>query len=251
MSEYPIVLHIPHSSLHIPDFLREEILLNDEELQKNLYAFTDWNTQDLFSHREFPCRIISNVSRMVCDVERFRSDDLEEMAARGLGAVYVKDAFLHPLRKVDKVKRELMLRLYYDPHHKRLENAVSSMLRKFGKCLIVDCHSFSGTPLPYEPDQSADRPDFCIGTVRGHAKAELVHKAIKVLQTPDFSVAQDHPYSGSMIPLKYFGDERVQTIMIEVKRSLYQKPDSFLPSPDYPAIKEKIGHLLSAFAGMI
>ena len=46
-----------------------------------------------------------------------------------------KDAFLRPLRNFDKVKRELILRLYYDPHHKRLEDAVSGMLEKYGKCL--------------------------------------------------------------------------------------------------------------------
>ena len=181
---------------------------------------------------------------MVCDVERFRSDADEEMASRGLGAVYTKDAFLRPLRSFDKVKRELLLRLYYDPHHKRLEDAVSEKIEKSGKCLIVDCHSFSGTPLPYEPEQETDRPDFCIGTVSGHSEEHLVKKAIEVLQDPDHSVALNHPYSGSMIPLKFWGDPRVQTIMIEVNRSLYQKPGSFLPLPDYDLIKEKIGRLL-------
>ena len=244
MKENAVILHIPHSSYHIPDFLREDILLNDEELQKNLYAFTDWNTQDLFSHRDFPCRVLSGVSRMVCDVERFRSDADEEMASRGLGAVCTKDAFLRPLRSLDKVKRELLLRLYYDPHHKRLEDAVSEKIEKSGKCLIVDCHSFSGTPLPYEPEQETDRPDFCIGTVSGHSEEHLVKKAIEVLQDPDHSVALNHPYSGSMIPLKFWGDPRVQTIMIEVNRNLYQKPGSFLPLPDYDLIKEKIGRLL-------
>lgn len=244
MSENAVVLHIPHSSYHIPDFLREDILLSDDELQQNLYAFTDWNTHDLFCHRDFPCRIVSDVSRMVCDVERFRSDADEEMASRGLGAVYTKDAFLHPLRSFDKVKRELLLRLYYDPHHKRLEEAVSEKLERSGKCLIVDCHSFSGTPLPYEPEQGTERPDFCIGTVSGHTGGNLVKRALEVLQEQGCSVALDYPYSGSMIPLKFWGDARVQTIMIEVNRTLYRKPGSFSPLPNYECIKEKIGRLL-------
>jgi N-formylglutamate amidohydrolase len=248
MIEYPIVLHIPHSSHCIPDFLREEILLNDEELQQNLYAFTDWNTQDLFSHREFPCRVISNISRMVCDMERFRDDSQEEMALHGFGAVYTKDAFLRPLRTFDRIKRELILRLYYDPHHKALENAVSDMVKKHGKCLIVDCHSFSGTPLPYEPEQETNRPDFCIGTVSGHTDGHLVKTALKVLQTPNVSVALNYPYSGSMLPVKFGGDARVQTIMIEVNRTLYQKQNSFLPLPGYADIKNKTGRLLLALS---
>jgi N-formylglutamate amidohydrolase len=177
-------------------------------------------------------------------MERFRDDSREEMAPCGYGAVYTKDAFLRPLRNVDKVKRELILRLYYDPHHKRLEDAVSGMLEKYGKCLIIDCHSFSGMPLPYEPEQNADRPDFCIGTVEGHTDSNLIKAAVEVLQEAGHSVALDYPYSGSMIPIRFWGDSRVQTIMIEVNRALYQKPESFLPHPDCHNIKAKIDRLL-------
>ena len=244
MKDHPIVIHIPHSSHCIPDFLRKDILLNDNELQQNFYSFTDWRTKDLFSHRDFPCRIISNISRIVCDMERFREDSREEMAAHGFGAVYTRDAFLRPLRDPDSVKRELILRLYYDPHHKRLENAVAEKIKKFGKCLIVDCHSFSGTPLPYEPEQSASRPSFCIGTLEGHSSGHLVKTAVKNLQNHGHSVALNYPYSGSMIPLKYLGDTRVQTIMIEINRSLYQQQDSLAAISNYRRIKNKIGSLL-------
>ena len=248
MKENAVVLHIPHSSHDIPDFLREDILLNDEELQQNLYALTDWNTHDLFCHNNFPCRLISKVSRMVCDVERFRSDSDEEMAPRGFGAIYTKDAFLRPLRHFDPVKRELLLRLYYDPHHKRLEDAVSEKIKNSGKCLIIDCHSFSGAPLPYEPEQEPDRPDFCIGTVSGHSAEHLVKTAVEVLQEQEHCVSLNYPYSGSMIPLKFFGDLRVQTLMIEVNRDLYRTPGTFSPHPRYNSIKNKIGRLLSRLA---
>ena len=248
MREAPFVMHIPHSSHHIPDFLRGDILLNDQELQENFCTLTDWRTKDLFSHREFPCRVVSNISRMVCDMERFRDDSQEEMAARGFGAVYTKDAFLRPLRNFDKVKRELLLKLYYDPHHKKLENAVREKIKKFGKCLIVDCHSFSGTPLPYEPEQHPTRPDFCIGTVEGHSSKHLVRCAVNALQTPEFSVALNYPYAGSMIPLAYWGDSRVQTLMVEVNRSLYQQQGALVSIPRYRHIKNKISTLLSALS---
>ena len=248
MKEYPVVIHIPHSSHYIPDFLREDILLSDEELQRNFYSFTDWRTKDLFSHQEFPCRVISNVSRIVCDMERFRSDAREAMAPCGFGAVYTKDAFLRPLRHFDSIKRELILRLYYDPHHKKLEDAVREKVKKFGKCLIIDCHSFSGTPLPYEPEQASRRPSFCIGTVDGHSTPHLVNTAIRALQDKNHTVALNYPYAGSMIPLRFFGDTRVQTIMIEVNRSLYQKPDCLASVSHYRHIKNKINRLLPALS---
>ena len=39
MKEHPVVIHIPHSSLCIPEFLRKDILLSDEELQRNFFHF--------------------------------------------------------------------------------------------------------------------------------------------------------------------------------------------------------------------
>ena len=248
MREHPVVIHIPHSSCFIPEFLRQDILLNDEELEQNFYTFTDWRTKDIFSHRDLPCRGISNVNRMVCDMERFRDDSKEKMAAGGFGAVYTKDTFLRPLRKFDAVKRELLLQLYYDPHHKRLEEAVAEKIRKFGKCLIVDCHSFSGTPLPYEPEQDAERPSFCIGTVEGHTSKHLIRTAVKALQSQNCSVALNYPYAGSMVPMKFFGDSRVRSIMIEINRSLYQEQGRLLSIPNYRHIKNKTGDLLLALA---
>ena len=248
MNSNALVLHIPHSSYCIPDIFRKDILLSDMELQKNLHVFTDWRTDDLFFHRDFPCRIVSNISRMVCDMERFRDDAQEEMASHGFGAVYTRDAFLRPLRNFDETKREMILKQYYDPHHKKLEDTVGEKIREFGKCLIIDCHSFSGTPLPYEPEQEDDRPDFCIGTVDGHSHHHLVKTACDVLQTSDCTVALNYPYSGSMLPLKYWSDSRVQTIMIEINRSLYQKYASFEALPGYQHIKNKIGILLETLA---
>ena len=251
MKEYPVVIHIPHSSLYIPEFLRADIFLNDEELQQNFHAFTDWRTKDLFSHRNFPCRIVSNISRMVCDMERFRNDAQEDMAAHGFGAVYTKDAFLRPLRHFDSIKRELILRLYYDPHHKKLEEAVTEKVKKFGKCLIVDCHSFSGTPLPYEPQQEKSRPAFCIGTVSGHTSRHLAQTAVRTLQNSEYSVALNYPYAGSMIPTAYFGDSRVQTLMIEVNRQLYQNRKNLFPISNYRHVKNKIGELLTVLADAV
>ena len=124
-------------------------------------------------------------------------------------------------------------------------------IKKFGKCLIVDCHSFSGTPLPYEPEQSASRPSFCVGTLEGHSSGHLVKTAVKNLQNHGHSVALNYPYSGSMIPLKYLGDTRVQTIMIEINRSLYQQQDSLAAISNYRRIKNKIGSLLFSLSAAL
>ena len=44
----PLLVHIPHSSTHIPDDLRVSFALDDEALEAELLAMTDRYTDELF-----------------------------------------------------------------------------------------------------------------------------------------------------------------------------------------------------------
>ena len=244
MHSRSVVIHIPHSATYIPGFLRQELMLDEEALRQNTLAFTDWRTRDLFTHAAFPGRVVFPVSRMVCDPERFRADEAESMAKIGLGAVYERDAFLRPLRHLDACGRELLLRLYYDPHHRRLTQAVTERLRQNGECLLVDAHSFSAVPLPYEPEQGAGHPDICVGTCGVHTPATLLRKAVRFFESRGLSVAVDYPYAGSMVPLRYLGDARVRSVMVEINRGLYRRAEALRPSSGYAWIKRVMGEFL-------
>ena len=139
-----------------------------------------------------------------------------------MGAVYTKTSSGEPLRRITAEEREGLLRRHYDPNHRRLTAAVEAKLQTHGRCLIVDGHSFHPTPLPYEPDQAPDRPDFCIGTDPYHTPRDLSEAVLRFLRRNGYSVELNRPYAGSMVPLKqYQRDKRVSSIMIEVNRRLY------------------------------
>ena len=217
----PILLHIPHASTHIPS---EELPrfcpvdLADEQLK-----MTDRYCDELFRGYD---SVVFPVSRLVCDPERFRDDVQETMSRIGMGAIYTKTSSGEPLRWITEEVREKLLRRYYDPHHAQLSAAVEQKLRLHGRCLIVDGHSFHPLPLPYEPDQEPDRPDFCIGTDPYHTPERLAALAEDFLQREGFSVSLNRPYGGSMVPLCYYErDRRVSSIMIEVNRRLYMNSD--------------------------
>jgi N-formylglutamate amidohydrolase len=70
------VLHIPHSSRHVPAEERQAILLDDGALNDELLRMTDAYTDELFPVTPFEAgRMVLPVSRLVCDVERFPSDE--------------------------------------------------------------------------------------------------------------------------------------------------------------------------------
>src|SRR6266478_6585509 len=93
------VLHIPRSSRRVPAEERLTILLDDTELNNELLRMTDAYTDELFPITPAEAgRVIFPLSRLVCDVERFPSDEHEPMAARGMGVTYTRTSMGGALR---------------------------------------------------------------------------------------------------------------------------------------------------------
>jgi len=221
----PLVLHIPHASSVIPADLRETLLLDDDALGRELLAMTDWHTDRLFAFSGTEA-VIHQVSRLICDPERFVDDTREPMASFGIGVIYTKTHRLGILRQPPtQQEREALLNRFYRPHHARLEEAVSAVLDQFGWCLLLDCHSFPGRPLPYE--RYAVRPDICIGTDQFHTPSYLAEKLVGLFREQGFATMIDQPFSGSIVPIsRYRNDSRVVSVMIEVNRGLYMDEES-------------------------
>ena len=87
------------------------------------------------------------------------------------------------MSRLVKLSVKNLLERYYIPHHQKLTDAVEESLLANDHCLIIDGHSFPALPLPYELNQTAFRPDFCIGTDDFHTPEELVTKFIKEFTT--------------------------------------------------------------------
>ena len=221
MNKLPVVLHIPHASRSIPEEFLPDILLDAAELETELLRMTDAYTEEAAAGDWAAFVLKAPVSRLVVDVERFRDDAAEPMSQVGMGAVYTRTHDGRPLRAVDPVKREAMLRRFYDPHHAQFAWTVNEMLARVHRCLIIDVHSFPSTPLPYEPEQSPDRPDICIGTDRFHTPPQLADAALGFFAARGWSVRENSPFAGSIVPLPHYGKERrVASVMVEFYRAL-------------------------------
>lgn len=220
---YPhFVVHIPHSSLYIPEEERKTFLLSDAALFAEQRRMTDAFCDELYEDGErFPARVVAPVSRLVCDVERFRNDADEPCAKQGQGLMYIRTSFGKQLRKNDPALRQHILDSYYDPHHARLTAAVARALETTGRCTILDGHSFHSW---YPPRLKClfDRPDVCIGTDAFHTPKDLRDAMVEHVRNAGLHVRVNTPYSGAITPLCYYGKEkRVISVMIEINRKLY------------------------------
>ena len=219
-----IVFHVPHASRRIPDEVRPWFVVSDFELATELDRLTDRWTDDLLVPASARDRTVrADVSRFVVDVERFVHDADEPMAARGMGAVYLNTTDGRPLRtKPDPDTRASWLACWYEPHHRRLEEAVDASLARHGRALVLDLHSFPSRPLPCDLDQEPDRPDVCIGTDAFHTPPALRDAMVDSFRGLGLDVAVDRPYAGTIVPTRHFGhDPRVVSVMVEIRRDTY------------------------------
>lgn len=237
-----LILHIPHSSTKIP--LEEGYCVSEEILNHEILKLTDWYTDDLFGN-EIDYNIKAPFSRIFCDTERFSDDSQEIMAQYGMGVLYEKTDAGEPLRNLTPELRKHILDNYYWKHHNLLTESVRLQLEQFGKATIVDCHSFPQIPIIRALDKSDFRPDFNIGTDAFHTSQKLIDLSIDFFNERGFSLGVDRPYSGSIVPMNYYQQNKnVQSIMLEINRKLYLNEPSNEKSKSYPEIKKVVQEFL-------
>lgn len=198
-----ILIHIPHSSYIIPEKYKDLFYLKDDELFQEQIKMSDSYTDELFDVKGIQ-KLIVPISRLVCDVERFRNETDEEMSKQGMWVCYTKTSDCKPLKIVNNEHKQEILKLYYDKHHFVFESQVEEMLKKYRQCLIIDAHSFSSIPLPYELHSQDFRPDICIGTDDFHTLKEVAKYFYNAFSDLGYKVGINNPFCGTIVPLKFY-----------------------------------------------
>ncbi len=218
----PLLLHLPHDSTIIPPDERADFLLSEAELRAESLRLTDAHTAALYAEGLAPDDFVrAEVSRLVVDVERFADDAQERCAAFGMGATYVRTADGRPLRALTPARRAELMARHYWPHHRRLDAAAAARLARFGRCLVLDAHSYPTGPLPTQVS-AGPSPEIGVGTQPGHTPPALRDVVVDFFRGRGYEVGVDVPFSGAMVPDACFGrDPRLWSVMIEVRRDLY------------------------------
>jgi N-formylglutamate amidohydrolase len=245
----PWILHVPHASSAIPAAVRERIVLDDDALAAELRAMTDAHT-DLLAARVAdlvrgprPWAFVNRLSRLVVDPERF-PDQREAMNRVGMGAVYTRTSTGAALRAPDDAHRAELIATLFEPYAQALAGLVDERLAAAGRAVILDVHSYPAAALPYERHPGDERPAVCLGADAWHTPRGLLDAAGAAF-APVGSVAVDQPFRGTYVPLRHYRrDDRVASIMLEVRRDAYLRDDG---GPD----RARVDRLATAAAGLI
>lgn len=242
-----ILIHIPHSSYYIPKEYKKLFLIGEEELKKEQLLMTDSYTDELFNTNNK--KIIFPISRLICDVERFRNEQDEEMTQQGMWVCYTKRHNQEDLKRITKSHEEEILEKFYDKHHKLFEEEVENILNKNKKCLIIDAHSFYSKPLPYELYKDESRPEICLGTDDFHTDSNIINYFKKAFEEKGYKVDVNSPFKGTIVPLKYYKkNNNVQSIMIEIKRSIYMNEQTGRKTKRFTTLKKDLKEIIYSFS---
>lgn len=213
------ILHIPHSSTHIPFY---DWYIWD--YKKEINKLTDWDTDKIFNVKID--KLIFKYSRVFCDVERFYKDDKEIMSKYWMWFFYTKSDEWLDLRENNLIIKNKVYEHYYKSHHNLLNKLVKEKLELYNIARIIDCHSFSDIPFNRDLKQKLDRPDICIWVDKFHTPKYLEKYFVNFFSNLGYSVRVNYPYSWSLVPLEYYNiNKNVESIMIEINRKLYMKND--------------------------
>lgn len=235
-----LIIHIPHSSYFIPEEYKDLFYISEKEIFTEQLKMTDSYTDELFNIENIT-KLVFPISRLICDVERFRDETREEMTKQGMWVCYTSTSELKPLKKVTPEHKIDILENYYDKHHNRFEQLTEQKLNKFGKCLIIDAHSFSSVSLSYELHSQDTRPDICIGTDEFHTPKNIVDYLYNSFSKSGYKVEINNPFCGTIVPLKYYEkNKNLRSVMIEINRSLYIDEKTGIKTDKFSVLKNDL-----------
>lgn len=214
-----ILFHVPHSSLIIPKPYWDICIKDKNYIRKTNLLLSDYLTDKLLPNK---CkRLVFKYSKIFCDVEKFKDNSKEIMSEKGMGVIYARDCD-NIIAIPDKKYKKTVITSYYDKHHDKLDKMTSDILNKYGKCIIIDLHSYSDEMVEKLFD-SYNNPDICIGIDSFYTDQFLINLTMEHFKTYGYSVEINKPYLGTIIPNKYINkrDSRLKSIMLEINKRVY------------------------------
>ncbi len=242
----------PHSGSIYPKSLLKRSHLSAHQLRRNEDIFVDTLFESVVDSGAPLLRAL--FPRIVVDVNRAPDELLPEWlaelghnlinpqtprSAAGLGVVPINlsetiSIYSRPL-KIPEIKARLDT--LYHPYHATLQGLLSQSLERFGRALLIDCHSMPG----FAP-MGARRPDVILGDKFGTSCHPDTVKQFKALFTQaGYNVGVNYPYAGGYTTAHYGSPVNgVEAIQIELNRDIYVNPVTLAPKPGYRKLKDDL-----------
>lgn len=220
--EKKFVANIPHCGVYIPQMCLSHLNVESERFFQDADIYTD----KLFDLVDIGAVVIKTmINRDVVDVNRSRINDTKEGVIRSIS--FDKSKLIK--HRYSPEERELLLKQFYDPFHRKLKKQTQDLREKHGKIFLLNGHSMSDQiPATRKKQEYKERPDFCLGTQDGMTAdkkiLQIFQEALqKGARTIGATVEFNYPFKGyTGITSRYARPSQgYHDVILEVNKRLY------------------------------
>ena len=253
--DFPLILSIPHSGTFFPPEFLEQVNDSVEIMRRNEDLLVDKLLQGAIDAGIPAIKML--VTRVFIDLNRDRLEldpamfynypeeknvMFDKHCRVGLGVVHRIDYLRNPLYKglLDYHEVEKRLKNVYDVYHNQLQKMIAKCVKKFGFCLLLDCHSMPSKICSIIDDRSGI--DICLGTLFSQScPQEMSDFFAGQFWNKNYNVEFNCPYSGAFITFNYCQPrKKVYTLQLEINRALYANEDKLQPNEHFANMADDV-----------
>ena len=260
---YPLLLSVPHSGTYFPPEFLQNVKFDEKNLRRNEDIFVDELVKGAVDGGITAMKM--EVSRTFIDLNRDRLELDPQMFYNypenkeilfdkhcrvGLGVVhrinYKRENIYDGL--LDYAEVENRLKYVYDVYHNRLNQLIAKCVKKFGFCLLLDCHSMPSKICTIIDSRKGI--DICLGNLFSQScPQEMSDLLATQFWNKNYTVEFNCPYSGAFITFNYCQPRRnMYTLQLEINRGLYADEENLQKSEDFYEVAADVSEAILNYA---
>lgn len=260
---YPLLLSVPHSGTYFPPEFLQNVKFDEKNLRRNEDIFVDELVKGAVDGGITAMKM--EVSRTFIDLNRDRLELDPQMFYNypenkeilfdkhcrvGLGVVhrinYKRENIYDGLLDYSEVENRL--KYVYDVYHNRLNQLIAKCIKKFGFCLLLDCHSMPSKICTIIDSRKGI--DICLGNLFSQScPQEMSDLLATQFWNKNYTVEFNCPYSGAFITFNYCQPRRnMYTLQLEINRGLYADEENLQKSEDFYEVAADVSEAILNYA---
>lgn len=260
----PVIFASPHSGAGYETAFLEQTILDQRQIRSSEDAFVD-RLFDMAPAHGAPL-LAAEVPRAYIDLNR-APDELDPALIEGIARAPHNPRISSGLGVIPRVvaggraiyrgklklaEAEARISRFWHPYHRALRDLIEGTHSRFGRAVLIDCHSMPHEAIESHGRASALRPDVVLGDRFGAAAAPAVTAWVEAAFTAEgFRVHRNTPFAGAFIAQSYgrpSGNRHV--VQVEIDRALYMDEARVEPLPDFAAFRQRMARVVARIASI-
>ena len=219
-NKYIGILSIPHSGEILPPEFKEFVSPEWDILMRDV-DFRVHELIDIEALQNAGIAVINaHIIRTAVDLNRPKETALLNWKNNSFGEQVV-------LKEPTAEQATELTEIYYSPYYEMIKALINDLRPLTKMPSFIDLHSMPSHPTEYHlkitPNQSKDRPDFCISDIEGlSCEKTFIDQICNKLNEDYPQVNQNNPYYGGHVTRHVHAEfKNTNNIQIEIKRNIY------------------------------